>query len=87
MTRDELSALLLQEMQTRGWSVMDLSRASGVTYEVVRRVVRGQSSSSVEHTNEILVAVGYELRAMPIPPKDITGGGPGASSGEQELRA
>lgn len=67
MTREELSELLLAEMKARNWSISDLARESGVTYEVVRRAVRAQASSSVENTNEILVAVGYRLQAVPIP--------------------
>lgn len=56
-------------MEERGWKILDLAKASGVSYEVVRRAVRGEASSSVENTTKILVAVGFTLQpqALPLP--------------------
>ena len=67
MTRDELSNLLREQMAARGWKILDLSKAADVSYEVVRRAVRGEASSSVENTTKILVAVGYTLQPQPLP--------------------
>ncbi|WP_339098257.1 helix-turn-helix transcriptional regulator (plasmid) [Deinococcus sp. VB142] len=69
MTREELSELLRSQMEERGWKILDLAKASGVSYEVVRRAVRGEASSSVENTTKILVAVGFTLQpqALPVP--------------------
>lgn len=52
-------------MAARGWKIQDLAQKSDVTYEVVRRMVHGLSSSSVENTNKVLVAVDREFAIVP----------------------
>lgn len=64
MTREQFSTLLRSEMASRSWTVRDLAKSSGVTYEIVRRVVNGLGSTSVENATKILVAVGYDLRPV-----------------------
>lgn len=66
-TPEELASLLDAELKQRNWSIKDLAREAGVTFEVVRRVVRGQSAPSWPTVNKILLPIGKKLTLLDLP--------------------
>ncbi|SEI68615.1 hypothetical protein SAMN04488058_101340 [Deinococcus reticulitermitis] len=61
MTPEELSTLLQNELQKRGWTVDDLAEKAGVAYETARRATQAIGSISLPVTTKLLVAVDKRL--------------------------
>ena len=53
--------MLAAELQSRGWTVLDLARQANMPYETVRRAVKGIGSISLQNANKLVVAVGKEV--------------------------
>ncbi len=84
-----LSDLIRQRMQQKGCSIRDLAAAAGVTYEHVRKIVKGDALPSrhslqtlakvleleLEEVEPLRVADGIRLKYGQIP-KEITGRDP-----------
>lgn len=63
MTSLELSSLLREQLDERGWTVLELAKEAKMPYETARRAVRGIGSISLDNTNKLLTAIGCELTA------------------------
>ena len=49
---------------------VDLSEKSGVGLRFVRELEQGKQTLRLDKVNQILALFGYEVGAVPIPPKD-----------------
>ena len=66
-TKEQLSVLLKEELTARGLSISALAKEAGVTFEVARRIVQGQSESSWITTNKLLAPLGMQLVLTTVP--------------------
>ena len=66
MTPEQLSEVLNEEMDKRGWNVSRLAREAELPFETTRRAVRAMGNVSLETTTKLLVAVGHQLAAVEV---------------------
>ena len=58
MTIEQMREAIKAECQKRGWSVLDLARASQVSPEAIRRFVNGRGEISPQVRTRLLKALG-----------------------------
>ena len=61
MNREDLAGVLRDALVLKGWSIADLAKNAGVSYESARRALKGIGSIELETVTKLLVAVGRQL--------------------------
>lgn len=65
MNKTELGELLTREVKARKWDAKRLSVVADVAYESARSALAGRLNPTIETTTKLVVAVGYDLVAVP----------------------
>ncbi|WP_189007073.1 helix-turn-helix domain-containing protein [Deinococcus roseus] len=61
MNREDLAGVLRDALVQKGWSIADLAKNSGVSYESARRALKGIGSIELETVTKLLVAINKNL--------------------------